>query len=166
MPKLTARRLRALLNYSPRTGRFTWRIDRGFTARTGTVAGAIKSNRYRYICVDYVQYLTSRLAVLYMTGRWPKRIVDHINGNKADDRWLNHREADYSQNAANGRIHKDKQKSAFKGVFWDKNRNKYLASIGVNYRIINLGRFDTAEEAHAAYVTAAKKYFGEFARVR
>jgi hypothetical protein len=130
---------------------------RGRGAKKGAIAGATNGNGYRQIKIDQVLYPIGRLAVLYMTGRWPKQLVDHRNCIKADNRWSNLREATSSQNGANS-LRKTK------GAVWDKSRGQYVARIRVNYRQIWLGRFDTAKAAHAAYVTAAKRYFGDFAR--
>jgi HNH endonuclease len=99
---LTQERLRSLLDYDPATGAFTWLVDRrGRFARKGARAGTINGNGYRQISIDCVIYPCARLAVLWMTGRWPKRLVDHHNRDKIDDRWDNLRPATYSQNGAN-----------------------------------------------------------------
>ena len=97
-----------------------------------------------------------------MTGR--QSVADHINNDPSDDRWSNLREATASQNGANKRAQSNKMYSNLKGVTWQAGR--YLAQIGVDGQNIYLGRFDRAEDAHAAYVVAAKKYFAEFARAR
>ena len=156
---LSFHRLRQLLHYNPNTGVFTWRVGVRGPLRKGLRAGTINGNGYRQICIDQVIYLCSRLAVFWMTGRWPKHTVDHKNRNKTDDRWRNLRPATYSQNGANS-----KARSELKGVTWDKNKNDYAARIKINYRTINLGHFDTAEEAHTVYRKAARKHFGKFAR--
>jgi hypothetical protein len=159
--RLTATRLRVLLSYRPRTGEFIWLIDRrGRFARSGTIAGTVTSKGYRQICIDGKLYGAGPLAVLWMTGRWPRRLVDHRNGIKGDNRWTNLRQANHSQNGANSA---DRPSAApLKGVTPD--RGKYAARIRVNYRTINLGRFETPRAAHAAYVTAARQHFGEYAR--
>jgi hypothetical protein len=157
MSKLTASRLRALLHYEPSTGVFTW-LNASRGTHKGARAGTI-SRGYRVIRVDGVLYRSARLAVLWMTGHWPQRLVDHRNCIKDDDRWSNLRTANHSQNGANSRA-----RTNFKGVAWDRARGRYAAWIGVNNRNIHLGRFDTAEQAHAAYVAAAERHFGEFAR--
>lgn len=90
-----------------------------------------------------------------MTGKWPKQLIDHRNRIKNDDRWNNLRSANYSQNGAN---------NIAKG--FEFTRGKYQARIKVNYQNIYLGRFDTAKQAHAAYLAAARKYFDTFARAR
>src|SRR6516162_1885974 len=101
--------------------------------------------------------ISARLAVLWMTGRWPRKLVDHRNCIKSDDHWDNLRDATHSQNGANSHARK-----GCKGVI--RTRGKYEARIKVNYRNIYLGRFDSAERAHAVYAAAAEKHFGEFAR--
>jgi hypothetical protein len=157
---LTATRLRELLNYDPATGAFTWRVDRQ-RYLAGQQAGTARYDGRRSIKVDQIDYCSGRLAWLYMTGKWPRKHVDHKNCNALDDRWENLREATSSQNVANQR---SKGKGRLKGVTWQKDRRKFMAHIRVNYRKINLGRYDTAEAAQAAYIAAANKYFGEFAR--
>jgi hypothetical protein len=158
---LTAARLRQLINYNQSTGEFTWRENRRGRGgcRVGQIAGTINRGR-RQIGIDRRIYLANRLAVLWMTGQWPQCLVDHKNCNPLDDRWENLRQANYSENGANSRD----RKSAvpLKGVIWTA--GKYEARIRVNYKTINLGRFTSAEAAHAAYMVAALHHFGEFAR--
>lgn len=166
---LTAARLREILSYNPNTGVFTWRVDKfrrrgGGNAHKDTRAGTI-NNGYQRIKIDGVIYRAGRLAVLWMTGSFPSGDVDHKNLNRSDDRWINLRQATRSQNRANSRAQKGKV-VPLKGVSWDKKRQKYCAYIRADDRTINLGRYDRAEDAHAAYVAAASKYFGQFARTK
>jgi hypothetical protein len=161
---LSPSRLRHLLSYDPKTGIFRWRVDppRG-TKRKGTLAGSVrpKPDGRRAIMIDKRMFFAGRLAFLYMTGKWPRQLVDHANGVPDDDRWCNLREADHSQNAANSRGQKQRL-SPFKGAYWD--RGKYTAQIIVRGQRIYLGRFILAKEAHAAYIHAARRFFGEYAR--
>lgn len=87
--------------------------------------------------------------------------VDHINGNKLDNRKSNLRLCSRSQNMANapGRG----VTSRYKGVGWDRSRGKWHAKIMVDYKTINLGRFDSEIEAARAYDAAALRYFGSYA---
>ena len=163
---LTATRLRKLLDYNQKTGRFTWRIDKfrqsgGGNAHKGDQAGTI-NNGYRRITIDGVIYRASRLAILWMTGTTPKE-VDHANLNRADDRWINLRIATRSQNRANSPPQKGKT-VPLKGVWWDNTKQKYCTQITIDGYRIQLGRFDRAKDAHAAYIVAARKYFRKFAR--
>lgn len=159
---LTAKQLHRLLDYDPKTGRFTWRVTgKGKGKRRGAIAGTIMKTGYRSISIDGKRYYAGRLAFLWMTDRWPKKLINRVNGIFDDDRWTNLREATFSQAAATQRPWKKKH-VPLKGASRDKNR--YRASIKVNYRFIHLGNFRRREEAHAAYAAAARKYFGEFAR--
>jgi hypothetical protein len=129
--------------------------------------GKLHWRGYWEVKIGSLHYAASRLAFFYMTGDWPKPglDIDHINGIRNDDRWSNLREATRSQNAANQRMQSRKAHSTpFKGV--TKNGSKYEASIKVNGDQLYLGLYATPEAAHSAYVAAAKKYFGQYARER
>ena len=89
--------------------------------------------------------------------------VDHINGDKLDNRKSNLRICTAQQNGANSRIGKNNT-SGYKGVTWNKRRKLWQAQIMVARKNINLGVFSDPKEAHAAYVSAANDNFGEFAR--
>lgn len=158
---LTLDHLKNVLSYDPETGIFTWLI-RPRQRVCSNVAGAM-SMGYRLIGIQQQRYRAHRLAWFYMTGEWPTVEVDHINGLKDDNRWANLRLADKQKNQANSKIRVN-NRSGFKGVFRFKGRRKFTARITVNYKTIWLGNFDSAEEAHEAYVTASKEHFGEFAR--
>lgn len=162
MTELTAERLRELLDYAPEAGIFIWRVSRG-KAVAGAKAGTRSSNGYLHIGVDGRAYRAHRLAWLYVTGSWPIDQIDHINLIRTDNHWANLREATRSQNYANRRPYVT-NKSGHKGVSWFKRDGRWRAAIVVNRKCTHLGLFDTREEAHAAYVAAAKFYFGEFAR--
>ena len=88
--------------------------------------------------------------------------IDHIDVDTSNNRINNLREATCSENQANKKL-KANNTSGFKGVSWD--RGKWIAQITINYKIIRLGRYERAEDAHAAYVKAAVEKFGEYHRV-
>lgn len=106
-----------------------------------------------------------RIVWLLAYGEWPSRQIDHINGDRDDNRLTNLRLATPSENRQNQKLHRD-SRTGFKGVSLDKRRNKYMARITFGGRQRSLGCFETAELAHAAYVAAARKHFGEFARLQ
>lgn len=88
--------------------------------------------------------------------------VDHINKNSLDNRKTNLRLCTLSQNNMN-RGPTTTKTSRYKGVNWDKNRNKWQARIRVDSKQIHIGRFDHEIDAAKAYDAMAIKYFGEFA---
>ena len=92
--------------------------------------------------------------------------VDHINMNTLDNRKANLRLCTQSENRRNLKKQNGKFTSQYKGVKKAHTPgNHWEANICVNRKHIYLGSFDTEEQAHAAYCTAAKRYHGEFARL-
>jgi hypothetical protein len=90
-------------------------------------------------------------------------ITDHINGNKIDNRKKNLRTCTYSKNLMNQRL-SSRNTHGLKGITLIKKTKRWKAQIKLNGKNLNLGHFVNKEDAHTAYVKAAKKYFGEFAR--
>lgn len=166
MTMLTAARVRELLDYSPATGVFLWRVGLSNGAQAGTVAGTIYKNGYVYITIDRKRYFASRLAWLHFYGEWPPAQVDHRNLNRIDNRIENLRSATNQLNAANRHVLK-RNALGVKGVVAVRNVRKaprFRARIRVNGELIHLGYFETPALANAAYAAAAVKHFGEFAR--
>lgn len=100
----------------------------------------------------------------FIMGALKGERVDHKFGNKLDNRRLKLRKCTQSQNRANS-VKRKNSFCEFKGVTWDKKREKFLARIGINGIGKNLGRFDLAVDAAKAYNSAAKKHYGEFAKL-
>lgn len=161
---LTADRLREVLRYSPSTGEFHWRIMCSARRPAGMLAGDKKiDSGYILIGVDGFRYRAHRLAWLYMTGAWPTDQIDHEDTNRSNNRWDNLRTATNQLNQANARLSKNNT-SGFKGVFWNHRLRKWQAKISVDGQQIHLGYHEDAAVLAAAYLAAAKKYFGDFAR--
>jgi hypothetical protein len=156
-PRLTRARLRELLHYDKDTGVFRWLERVGEEMRPGDVAGYVQIN------VDHRTYQAHQLAWFYMTGRRCRPMIDHRDGNSINNRWSNLRRATATQNSANRR-RSLRNTSGYKGVFLCRKSGRWRAFICKKRRRILLGTFATAEAAHAAYATAARKLFGEFAR--
>jgi len=158
----TQQKLKELIDYDPDTGVFRWKVSRGRSKR-GTVAGSQTSRGYLSIRIDSKHYLNHRLAWLYMTGGWPSALMDHVNCDQLDNRFCNLREATPSQNTWNSRK-KQNCKNNLKGARWDERYSSWYASIGVSGKKKYLGKFNSEQEAHQAYVKAAKELHGEYAR--
>lgn len=90
--------------------------------------------------------------------------VDHINGNALDNRRSNLRLASHKENSQNRSFLK-RNTSGYTGVFLEKKTNRWNAQIKIGYRHIHLGVFAEKEDAARAYDKAAKKHYGEFARL-
>jgi hypothetical protein len=157
MPKLTVSRLKTLLGYDPKRGEFRWRVQRSPQRPVGSFAGVPRPDGRVVIRIDRILYLRSRLAWLYMRGRWPCREVDHRDLDHGNDRYRNLRLATRRLNEANK---KSRRGAMPKGVFFDKRRGKYRAYIAGKH----LGMFTSLETAALAYGTAAHRTFGPFAR--
>lgn len=108
---------------------------------------------YIRIELDNRKYMAHRLAWLYMFGKDPDAEIDHINGNRSDNRLANLREAIRSENMQNKGKYRNNS-SGLTGVSWSKVRNKWAANIQAGNVQKNLGFFSTKEEAYLAYLKA------------
>jgi HNH endonuclease/AP2 domain len=148
-------RIRATVNYDPLTGLFTRKSGPG---RGGNKNGA----GYIQLNVDGKFYYGHRLAWWFVYGEWPSGELDHINGDRSDNRIANLRLASRQQNAANT----PKRRAGLKGVFWNTRRKKWYAQMQFRRSKLHLGVFNTEAEAHKAYCRATLERNGEFARFR
>lgn len=148
---LTQQRLKVLLDYNHETGLFTWKVRSGRQA-PGKVAGSRHSKGYIEIMVDGNHLYAHRLAWLYMNGDFPEFQIDHINGIREDNRFVNLRIVTNAQNMQNQRNARSDSASGFLGVSL-KNR-RWRADIKVSGKSKHIGIFDTPEDAHAAYLAA------------
>lgn len=164
--KITREQIMAAVDYDPVSGIFTWKWREGIISQVnachaGKPAGKVGTDGYMKITISRRGYMAHRLAFVIMTGRWPSDDIDHENLNKSDNRWENLREATISQN--HGNIPGRSKKGLPKGVW--KSDNKFTAAIKQNGKNVYLGNYFTPEEAHEAYMVAARKYYGDaFAR--
>ena len=143
------------LEYQPETGMFRWKHAARGRKKLHWAPATAAAHGYAHIKYRLKSYPAHRIAFLLMTGHEAPHDIDHINGNRRDNRWANLRPATRSQNNAN--------RPGSKGyTVWN---GKYVATIKHQKRCIYLGRYDTAQQAHDAYIAARKRIFGEFAYV-
>ena len=155
--ELTVDQIRETFDYDANTGVFVWKIRPSKAVKAGDVAGCTEK-RIGYITIGIAGriYKAHRLAWLYVYGSWPKGLIDHINGNKADNRICNLRDVFADGNSQNVRKPNRRNKSGFMGVIWFQ--NKWRASMSVNGKSKWLGDYSTPEKAHQIYLEAKRKY--------
>ena len=146
---LTQERLKELLHYNPDTGLFT-RIVK----RTNGGSGFLHHTGYVHIYIAGKTFAAHRLAWLYMTGEFPKHDIDHINGVKNDNRFCNLRDVPTQMNMQNEIRARKHNSTKLLGV--SKKGTKFAAFIRINGKRVYLGTFNTAEEAHVAYIEAKR----------
>lgn len=162
-PTFTAEELRQHLIYDPATGLFI----RGPATRKKCLVGlpvCMTENHKGYYRLDVMgrTFFAHRLAWMIVTGEWPDGIIDHINGDRKDNRIANLRPADQSQNSSNAKKYSNNT-TGYKGVT-ERRPGEFRARIQKDGKSVSLGTFSTPEQAHAAYVDAANDLHGEFAR--
>lgn len=153
----TQAQIKEILHYDTETGVFRWRFARS-NVKPWSVAGCKKDSGYIDIKLNKNTYKAHRLAWVYMIGASPLNVIDHINGNKSDNKWSNLRETTNKQNLENQTLKKDNT-SGFRGVSWSKKHNKWRAYVMNNYKYIHVGIFITPEEAAKAAATKRNELF-------
>jgi DUF971 family protein len=156
---LTAERVRELLSYDAETGAFTWREGRRNQAKQGQAAGSTGGNGYRLLSIDNRRYNAHRVAWLYVYGEWPQGQVDHIDGDKTNNRMGNLRVVSPSTNRENMRKSPKTAKVGALGVrtvTFSPSR-PYQARITVKGKEKHIGLFESVEAAHAAYINEKRR---------
>lgn len=161
--ELTVDALKSVLDYNSESGVFTWSANADLGTRSdrrGKVAGTVQFDGYIAIKVFGRRYYAHRLAWFYINGVWPSGQLDHRDRDRSHNAINNLRPASPSQNSANGRV-RTHSVGQLKGV--TPQGLRWKAQIVKDREKIYLGMFDTKEQAHAAYLDAAKSMHGEFA---
>jgi hypothetical protein len=146
--------LKQYLHYEPDTGEFYWLVDTQNT-KAGSLAGGKNALGYWQIGLLGRRLLGHRLAWLFMYGYMPK-YLDHKNGKPWDNRISNLRECNQQQNLLNS----DQLK---RGV--EKHGRKWRARVGCREFRVEIGSYDTEQEAQEAYNSYVTQVHGDFARV-
>ena len=152
------RELKELMNYDPETGLFT-RKTAAHGKSIGGKVGCVKPSGYVQMRVNNKYYYAHRLAWLYVYGSMPSEI-DHVNGDKSDNRIDNLRLCTSSQNRMN--LVQRNNKWGYPGVGLDNVTGKWLARVKFENARIHLGSYDTKEIAASVSEAYREKYFGEF----
>ena len=152
---LTAARLRELLDYDPASGKLTRAAPAG-GQKVGDEAGSVTRRGYRLVNIAGHRVMAHRLAWLHAYGEWPSDVIDHINGDKLDNRIANLRNVTQGVNLQNLRRARVDSQSGLLGVHFDKSRGKWSADLRVGSKRLRLGRFDSAEAAATAYLEAKR----------
>ena len=145
--------MKQYLSYDPETGDFTWIKRKRNSVKLG-IAGCL-SYGYIHIKFNFKIYSAHRLAWLFAYGKWPNNQVDHIDGNKSNNKINNLRDVTLQENSFN--IKKVRASSGYIGVYKRKH-DSWQARITLNEKKISLGTFDTPELASEAYQAAKEKY--------
>lgn len=156
--------IRTRFRYDPESGKLFWIHKNKHHPRLyGKEAGCVSDGRV-FVKVQGKRMPRARVAYIYMTGVIPS-LIDHMNGNTLDDRWVNLRVASLSQN--NWNISPNKRKSKKSGLPLGVRvltNGTYQSRIAAHGKTYCLGAFDSAEDAHKAYLEAKLKIHGQFSR--
>ncbi len=158
-PDLTREQCASLLHYDPENGCIAWKVDRRgrWGIKAGMVAGYIDGEGYRRVRIGLKNHAAHRLAFLLMTGAWPAGVVDHMNGDRTDNRWSNLRDVSNTENLQNLRAPYANNRAGFLGVHGVEG-GRYCAQIRAGGVTRHIGIFATPEEAHAAYLAAKRQH--------
>jgi hypothetical protein len=172
----SAEHLRECFEYDRDTGMLTWKVrPRGHFGQegewtrwnvlfAGKQAGWLHKLGYRYVTVgSHSEYKVHRIIWKWVTGEDPPTTLDHRDGNRANNRFVNLRAATKAEQTRNSELRKDNS-TGHRGVSWNKERGRWKAGIGTGRKRRHLGYFDSAAEASTAYAAAAQNLFGEFYR--
>jgi hypothetical protein len=162
--RLTAKRVRELLDYDPKTGEFRWRPRPNNPAANARLAGKLaghEADGYWRIRFDGHNHAAARLAWLWMKGWLPKGDVDHRDGNGLNNRWDNLRASTKAQNNQNLK-RAPSSKGHPTGCTWLEHRQKWQVYIGVDGKRVFVGHFGTRDAAARAYLDAAAELHRDF----
>lgn len=160
---ITQSYLKSILIYDQSSGVFTWRYrsdqrPQWNAKMANQTAGAITSHGYIKIYIDGVGYYAHRLAVVWMTGSEPFAVVDHSDGNKANNSWANLRICSQQRNSVNRPVDR-RSSTGVTGVYYDKKSGRWWTRIVFEGKTINLGRYNSLEEATDVRRKAERQYY-------
>lgn len=157
---LTVDALLSMMSFDAASGVFIWLCNRHNSIRSGAEAGySLRSGRV-FIRINGTRYARAHLAWLATHGTLPRFEIDHMDGDPSNDRPSNLRDVSHKANLENRRRPNSRvggRSSAYLGVSWKKDKQKWVANISSNRKALHLGYFDTEHAAHAAYLRAKRE---------
>ena len=145
-----------------RDGHLYWKNPKYKNTKPDRKAGSLKDTGYLRVGLFGKDFRIHRLIYLMFHGNLPK-ILDHINGNKLDNRIENLRPATVSQNNSNSTKQK-RNTSGIKNVYWNKNIKKWTVIIGIDKKLKYFGSYNSIEEASEVAKQKRNELHKEFAR--
>jgi uncharacterized protein YkuJ len=140
---------------------FDYKDGNLYWKKNNKLAGSLKPLGYIVIEVNNVNIMAHRLVWLYHNEHLDG-YIDHIDGNRSNNRIENLRIATKAQNSWN-RKNNFNNKTGVKGVRLRKDNNKFEVRICVNKKRYVLGSYDDLELAELVMMEARDKYHGKFA---
>jgi HNH endonuclease/AP2 domain len=155
----TPEEIRSYMEYDKSSGVVRWKVrrhGRGGVINPGDAVGSVNAAGYLETRVNGYRDYVHRIAWALHYGAWPTQNIDHIDGDKRNNRISNLRDCSQRVNVENQRIVSRNNTSGFTGVVWRADKKRWSALIQVDGKRKRLGGFDTPEQAHAAYLSAKR----------
>jgi len=159
---LTQQDVKSLFDYDPKTGICTWKVHR-LKAGPGDPIDEryVYRDGYIVISVKGKAQMLHRLIHLWMTGEHPKQQIDHIDGDKLNNRWENLRDVSQYENLCNKEHVEAKRKNPAPRGVRKESKNSWSATVTVDGKKLHIGRFDSVEKAEQAYLQAVVLFHGQ-----
>jgi hypothetical protein len=142
--------IESMLIYDSNLGIFFHKKSRP-RVKINSQAGCLKKDGYVYITIKNIKFRAHRIAWRLYYGKWPNDFLDHINGNRSDNRICNLRESSKRENSLNKERHRC---GDLPGFYFDNDIKKFRAVITIKRIKFHLGYFETKVEAHNQYKKA------------
>ena len=155
----TLQDIKELFVYS--NGDLYWKIFPDNSRKSFVKAGTNHSSGYRVVKIYGKRYRVHRIIFMMCHG-YISKYIDHIDGNRLNNRIENLRECNHNENMHNRKISSN-NKSGIKGIIWHKTAKKWWPQIMVNSKRINLGKYDDLELAELVIMEARDLFHGKFA---